>query len=296
MKHLFTISAAIFYLTSVMAQPTQTLLDENKLWSTLWQSASGSPPPQQLTTTFIKFMGDTLIEEEHYMKVYESTDSIRISFYLIGFIREDADHKIYYRDKNEAISGLIYDFGAEVNDTIQLRGNATVNLVVDLVDSVLINDKYLRRWHLLDESGYGSEQWIEGIGSLCGILASGTAGFAGGHYELLCYFEQEDLVYSNPEYEACYYNIVGTEAHIEAPLKVQVWPNPIISTSIISIEGIWEHNLSMEVYALEGIKVRTYEFVNNQLLIYRNDYTPGMYLYQVKSGDAVVHAGKFIVH
>ncbi|MFW5663609.1 MAG: hypothetical protein ACOCYD_01075 [bacterium] len=205
MKKIYAIILAMTLSCIAYGQISETLVDDNKLWSNLWQTASGGPPPHEMVTTHIKFSADTIIGDEVYKRVLESTDENQTDFAVIGYIREDSLKKVYYRDKNETESRLLYDFGAEVGDSIMI---GDIVLVVETIDSVQINNEYLKRMELSHE-GLVGEQWIEGIGSFCGILSSGYYGITGGKYDLLCFYENEALIYSNPEFENCFYNTVG---------------------------------------------------------------------------------------
>ena len=48
----------------------------------------------------------------------------------------------------------------------------------------------------------GCETWIEGIGSEYGLLGTGSRFLVGGAYDLLCYYEEEYLVWQNPEFDS----------------------------------------------------------------------------------------------
>ena len=57
------------------------------------------------------------------------------------------------------------------------------------------------------------EYWIHGIGSMSGVLNSGTAVFGGlcGSATLLCEHEWDTLIYQNPDYGSCYIITTGLQ-------------------------------------------------------------------------------------
>ena len=61
-------------------------------------------------------------------------------------------------------------------------------MVVDSIDSVLIGNNYRQRTNLHPLWG-GHEEWIEGIGSISGILHNSFGLIGGNYFELLCYYE-----------------------------------------------------------------------------------------------------------
>jgi len=291
MKKIYAIILAMTVSCIAYGQISKTLVAENKLWSNLWQTANGGPPPHEMITNYIKFSADTLIGDEIYKKVLESTDELQADFTVIGYIREDSLKKVYYRDKNETESKLLYDFGAEIGDSI-MTGEFV--LVVETIDSVLINNEYLKRIELSNE-GLVGEQWIEGIGSLSGILSSGYHGITGGKYDLLCFYENEELIYSNPEFENCFYNTVGIGEFETNSLRVEIIPNPVISSSIMKIEGEFNHDLMIEIFTIDGLKIRTILPDSLRYVIRKEDYFPGVYIFRVTKKNAGFIAGKFIV-
>lgn len=291
MKKLWMITLAIILNSIAYGQVSESIVAENKVWSNLWQAASGSPLPHEMETTFIRFSSDTTIGNETYKMVLESTDEYQTTFTIIGFIREDQDKKVYYRGKNETESRLLYDFGAEVGDSLNIGSSV---LVVETIDSVPINYQYKKRM-VLSNSGIAGEQWIEGIGSLCGILASGNYCITGGKFDLLCFFEDDTLVYSNPEFLYCYYNTTGTGEPDVNMFSVEVVPNPVVSSSLFRINGDLSPDFMIEIYTLQGVKIKTILPDKSSLVLRREDYSSGIYILRLLQKDSVSISGKFIV-
>lgn len=277
----------------VLGQTNETLVDTTKLWSNLMQSSLAGPPPYIKITTFVRFSGDTLIGSHHFKKVLETTDNILLNFTTSGFIREDAEKKVYYRRIQDTNDRLLYDFDVEVGDTVNVNGYMPLQLKVEAIDSVLINDKYHKRFSL--SGGFQIEQWIEGIGSLCGVLSSGAYFLMGMKYDLLCYYENDSLRYSNPEYAECYYNTVGILNPEPNRIRVSLSPNPLTSPSLLKIECAQHNDFEFQIYSANGLNVKSIIIRGNHATLHRSDFAPGLYIYRLIAPGRGVVSGKFVV-
>ncbi|MBA7546059.1 hypothetical protein ES705_38442 [subsurface metagenome] len=124
-------------------------------------------------------------------------------------------------------------------------------MVVDSINTILINGKYRKQYflHRQIELDVFNEIWIEGIGSLYGVLNSGLAGAIGGKRELLCFYENDTLKYQNPNYEICF-----------------------IST-----------------YTGKDLDKKS------QVVLYKNNLSPGLYFYRLSNNDMFIVSGKIII-
>jgi hypothetical protein len=156
-------------------------------------------------------------------------------------------------------------------------------LVVDTIDSVFIGNKYLKRFVLTYVNECSGEQWIEGIGSLCGIFEIGTYCNTGGTFRLLCYYENDTLEYSNPNFAGCYYN--GTDDGFEtielSGLKVNVFPNP--STNFITIES--PQAAIMEILDILGQTIMQKTVPQGKADIDISGLAKGVYILRLCSND-----------
>jgi len=127
-----------------------------------------------------------------YHRIFLTYDTLGIEdgWNIVGYISEDGENEQCYFMNLNSDEGLIYDFSAEIGDTLQLwnsyQGNIPIEAVIQEKDTVLIGNSYRKR--LITESivGFG-ESWIEGIGSLRGLLFPNWA-MVGFYYSLLCFF------------------------------------------------------------------------------------------------------------
>jgi len=295
MKTRLSIILMLFSLYSY-GQITEMLVDTNKIWSNLFSTHTGGPPPYYKLTTFVKFSGDTIINSNHYKKVLTSQDSLQSNYIVSGYIREDSSNKVFYRKSHDSTIRLLYDFNVKVGDTVNIGWSYfPMKFVVETVDSIYIYDKYLKRIVILEDHGKFGEQWIEGIGSLCGVLESGYFFIVGSRHELLCYYENDTLKYSNPGYPDCYYNTVGVNDPVPDEPDVNLYPNPITSTSIFSIENKQTKNYILEIYNLNGVIIKTFVFNDEQLLLHNKNFVPGLYFYRLIDAGKDIKTGKFII-
>lgn len=159
----------------------------------------------------------TSIENINYM--FDSTD--RYNYYQTLYSNETGEKYLLYQEgakiycQKDGNPELWYDFGATVNDTIDM---GTFKYKVEKVDTSIyyfsgtfnattipspFGCKVLHL-SILDEPGYDEVIWIEGIGDTRGITNSrvhpATDCFSS---VLMCSYDGEIKSYSNPDYPNC---------------------------------------------------------------------------------------------
>ena len=209
-------------LTGSLLVHTQEIVDNEKLWSILVGHCQ--PEYTTYTTSFFRFDNDTIIDGKLYQMVFISEDEFKEEWFFYGsFIREE-NKKVYYREYYGE-EGLIYDFNLQPGDTVVLnnpRAASDVSLILSEIDSVETSDGYRERWKLTNDEFEIPEYWIEGIGSVAGVINSTTEVFGGlcGTYILLCEEENENTIYQNPQYEYCYYLLLDDDNDIEVTEEI----------------------------------------------------------------------------
>ncbi len=197
MKKIILFCTAIFFSALVFAQNERTytplITDKNTVWKTVgW-----------LPNEYLYLQGDTIIDSLKYRKIYvdyvEQGEEFQ-NLYAGALI--EMDKKVYWRYWNE--NHLLYDFTLKVEDSIRIlvdRESNGVLLTVTVVDSVqLLNGEWRTRWYLNNEYGVGfNDVWIEGIGSLNGVLSAGRA-VDDAKVNLISQFQDGEVVYCNPDF------------------------------------------------------------------------------------------------
>lgn len=149
---------------------------------------------------------DTVINSTHYQAMlrHQACDSLPSleQMEYVGAIRQ-TEHQVYFY--NEQSEKLLYDFDVSVGD--QRLIYAGINHVLENEDeaftNVVTDIQFLedgRRVICVDilimEEVYDHEVWIEGIGSVSGVLYTGSTLVGGDMYHLLCAHNDSDLLYS----------------------------------------------------------------------------------------------------
>ncbi|MFN8205820.1 MAG: T9SS type A sorting domain-containing protein [Bacteroidales bacterium] len=187
----------------------------NASWNIyLLSSCSEDMPPMPSLMRFT-LRGDTILNDKTYHNLFSEkgdTASPEITFW--GGIREEGK-KVYYTgpgylgDYSYGVEFLLYDFSLQAGDTIEhLPGNEYMTSVILSVDSVLICNEYRKRFFVESRPYFHNpDEIIEGIGSVRNGLLGGISSIptCGYHYwEQVCFSENGEVVYLNPEFEDCY--------------------------------------------------------------------------------------------
>ena len=179
--------------------------------------------------------GDTNINTYNYVKIIQSYDTIanmnQDTYW--GCYREDNNKMVYFLPKDSINEVLLYDFSKSDGDTIYINeydywGYNIIPYIIDQVDSVLIEGNYRKIFYFNPVFSFYSEfPWIEGIGSMAGILYSFYPYTIGGWWELNCLTYNGNFVYQNPEsWLTDCFTITGFDNHRNNEANVLVYPNP----------------------------------------------------------------------
>ncbi len=282
----------------------QDIVDTTKLWSNVINKL----PSWIVMTEYIKFDNDTMIDLKTYKKVLRSTDEFHNNWSIHGFIRETVDKRVYFRADTSHQEYLLYDFDVFQNDTINiffLNSYANdlylspVKYKISLIDSIYISNEYRKQIHLniifdLDPIGYECDHWIEGIGSIKGILHGYDEITPSDSYRLLCYSENNILKYQNPNFISCYYIWTGIDI-IDNTSDILIYPNPIINISQLSIPSIGEnHKLTIKIFNSIGQRIKINEF-NGIIDIHKNNFKTGIYYFMIANDTSIIKTGNFMI-
>ncbi len=235
------------------SQEYHPLIEEGNSWSVLYES---SGPPSATTFTYA-ISGDTIINQIEYKKLYMSTQQEPNEWKLDWAVREEDDRKVYVWSFHLMEEWLMYDFAAAVGDTFTiLPANPNLYLVIDSITTTEINQSERTKfWLTIMENGtpspYEPETWIEGIGSNKGIIHSGSSAFIGAAHWLTCKWENEELVYQNPEYDSCYITTVSVEEM--GVSRLHLFPNPATTQAWLQLpENLPLPPMQIELYSPTG--------------------------------------------
>jgi len=203
--------------------------------------------------------------------------------------------------------GLIYKFDVVQGDIFTIHntcfwiGNEFEVEVLE-IDSIFVDEinQYLKRIKLTDPNmpNSGEEYWLEGVGSLAGILWCGNDinPLTGAEYNSLCLWQNASLMYSNPDFNDCYYTTVSISESSEENSVISVYPSPLTSLSYVSLNSKEIKNGMLEIRDILGNLIkRTPIIPNNKILLGREQFKSGIYIIALFDGGKLITRKKFLI-
>ncbi len=291
MKKAFIIIGILIYSLTSFSQEYIPLLEDEKSWSVLSVGYISGDPYYDTTYSTIsyKLMGDTVLNSVVYKKLYKSDEEYPINWSLEAYMREDNEvHKVWMKMESDEQEYLLYDFDAQLGNTLTIGYGMPVSLLIDSITLVEI-DGVMRQKHWLSsiDMPHYKETWINGIGSNKGMLYSGSVMIVGGWYWLLCMNEDGSVVYENPDYESCYLT-TGAEHISNHSLGFSIYPNPTQDYISINTPSSFESNsVEIDIYCMSGKIVDHFQIntkASNSAYVYPlNNNKSGIYICQIKA-------------
>ena len=186
-------------------------------------------------TIFYQLIGDTIINEMEYKKLtahYSMASPLSREYVAALRFSENKKVFIHYDDTEY----LLYDFGAQVGDTLEIFGGIdhykdfkTLPHVITEIDT--LDDGKLQMQLMVNLQDEWHERsipitWIEGVGSKDGVVQNvATLRIGLGGIELLCAYHSDECIYTtdNPYYTSlgCVYNdpIFSATEEVNAPTQ-----------------------------------------------------------------------------
>ncbi len=291
MKKYILISAIVLFSNLIIGQ---SIVDTTKQWHTLIQGPPYNPMPDQHTETII-FQQDTIIDGKTYRKVFRSLDEFMTNWEEYCFIRETADKKVYMRSDTSSQEYLLYDMGAAINDTLWITGIESYmgswsfyshNMVVTSIDSILIGNTYRERINLNDSDSLrtANEEWIDGMGSMSGILHNASGLVGGDWFELLCFEQNDSLIYQNPNSNSCFLESTNIENQKNITNDFYIYPNPSTSNFTILLPEN-SKGISLTIANTTGQLIQVIPLDKGQTVYqYTGKLSPGTYFIGIDNG------------
>ena len=188
-------------LSLSQAQNGYQITDTTKQWNTVFGGHMVFAVLFGADTRINKFGNPVFMNDNKYFPLLESTYSAQ-TWYGHGYLREDTvNEKVYYYTAEDG-DCLLYDFSLEEGDSVVIN-NPYTNvwdhlMVCDSVDIVSINGSAKKRLF------FSSDVWIQGIGSVRGLVCSGNHSMPGNYNKLLCCSQNDEILYDNATYHSCY--------------------------------------------------------------------------------------------
>ena len=264
---------------TLRAQEYVPIIQDGNEWNTLLVITDNWP--NYTYTNFVDWCsGDTIIEDVRYTKIMGTAngDDPR----LFSLLREE-EGKVWYRDLNHQTDILLYDFTANVGDTLFESYLVVDSISIEHIGGVDRKKYWFGLEYEFTGEPYALETWIEGIGSDLGLLNSGSYYYCGSYSRALCFHQNGELVWYNPEYGSC--TVTGVE-EIKEPIFI--YPNPAKEMATIGGSEVAE----VQVYNAFGQLVNTIHGTNE---ISVPGLAEGVYLLRVTATDGKTYRTRLIV-
>jgi len=280
-----------FDLSLVKPTPYEPFISESKQWKyvdemyTTCKSCIGSV---YYDVYNVYFKGDTIVDNVKYNKFYKKREQpTSEKEYLAYMMREDTiAQKVYVFDPSFNKYALLYDFKLNKGDEFNIYALSDIysKQTVLKVDTITLANKKLKRIAF-----DGQITWIEGIGAV-------TRGYIPTEGELLCLRENNELLYLNPRFNDCdtiFKQGWGNIQTIKSD-QVIVFPNPIVSTSVVRVQSNNHEALKIEIYSYSGALLKE-DYFSGDYPIGSLQLAKGMYIYRILQKNEAVKMDKIIV-
>jgi hypothetical protein len=269
------------------------------------------------TFSIIKTVGDTVIDDKYstIISLYKNNGQTLVTDLII----HENQGKVFFYEANKF--KLFFDYNLNEGDTLSYRvplnapyfqsncGGSGVDS--DITYYALINDITtldvdgieLLQFHttVIEPQDYdGSyEFWELGIftqriGSPQGLFGKSAVEILGGYPGYYRCYEDDEISINFFPSIPCDITMGISELKMNR-LSAEIIPNPVISNSILKIDGDFNHDLLLEIFNLEGLKLKTLWPVTPSVDLRREDYLPGIYFFRLSHKNGEFFTGKFLV-
>lgn len=262
-----------------------------------------SPEEIFITNYSYTMLGDTVLDNVAYNKIYFHFTGDTINLEYIGGLREDSAKNIFYYPKDplqtlgftefphDSGELLLYTFDSlYIGKHIPIYEEYNDITVVD-IDSVYLGDRYHKRYKVTGTRMiFNTEYWIEGIGSTSELFSVYSYEFE-WTLSTLCFTRgSESPVYLSTEYygEICSFPTGIEDINRE---RIAFIPNPVSDKMRItsSFRGLYE----VTVFNIFGQQVGKFNCSNDNSVIDLGGLRNGIYFLVVKSEEGVF-SGKVV--
>lgn len=293
MKRYLLLLAISVFTSSLFAQTNFRFADSTAQWNVL---SHYSWPPYYNTLTY-KINGDTLLGTTYYQK-------IELDGSLSNFIRQDSLRRVFYRRVSDTVDFLIYDFGKNPGDTFSVKSQwgfmnpNGVRFYVCAVDTMYWGRPRKRMiLGLSSINGCNQQNYlaVEGIGMIrANFLYPDLEHylFDGEHYQLLCFSENNNLLYHDTTYSSCTAVWNGID---DIKITIAISPNPTTNSITIQSENNLPPQTNFQLYDITGRMVLQKQLTGKETTVPLNEISKGLYVYTVTSKEKKLGSGKLVV-
>ena len=239
-----------------------------------------SPPNPQGTFEELHYQAeDVEINGMDYHTIYIQGQGV-----LLGAYREEGA-QVYYCKWNGSEyddEELLYDYELEEGDFFNDTDEHP--MMVTNVSSITDFNGVERRKYEFSFIGLEdeTEYWIEGVGSNRGFVYRGvyTPTNDGAVFHLLCYHVDDDLIFLNPEYNACDID----EIEESGENGINIYPNP--ASNVVRVLN--ETNAPVNKIEIIDLLGRVVTSIDNSDFIDVSGLTEGQYLVKIYGESTLI--------
>lgn len=306
------ITKLLFFLVATTYMKAENHLTNNTMWTEYEINTEGVPYVTYKVQS--KLLGDTIIQEKDYQKLYYNNSYLGAFRELenkVYFILSENQESGIYLDITPNVEYLLYDFSAKEGDTIRniLIGGMVTDVKITKTDSITIENGTQRKRMFLEND----HTWIEGIGNTKGVLTQiqpeatdidcinatknqdknavqrSTTCINPEIHKLVCFKQKGEVLYSDPNYcfgDCCTFDGLAQSVQtVQMPdddMDIQITSNSLeISLFDKTIETI-------QLLQLNGIVERSHSFEpSNNAVLNTSGLPHGIYLIHLRSTDTV---------
>ena len=271
----FVVCCMALYINSEAAN-NNTIVNDNSSWATLSYGLGSEAVPCCVQTRYYFFDGDSVFNGKTYKQTFYYQDEHHTERLFSGLMREE-NLKTYFISKESGIETILYDFSLEKGDTFEyLIGAMPTSIILSVLesDSVLINNEWKKR---LIVSYEVTDTIIENIGSLRGLFYPLMYGVSGAFHGLLCHFQNNELIYKNPNYSECYYDKAEdfTSTQTTKIEDFYIFPNPVDDLVTVSSTNTVSR---IDIFDVLGKQICS---LDNKNTVDVSSFPKGLYLFKV---------------
>ncbi len=205
-----------------------------------------------------RFSADSVFFEGQWYFQFQGTGSEHgDNWGNIGLFREE-NGVVYGITRSE--ERIFMDFNLEIGDRITIPYLDFVDsfeYIVVGIDTIELLDGSLRKRLLLDCYQWQDEgfevYFVEGLGSM-GAYIGHIGCFLDVHEALLCFYNNDEMLYTNPNFNGCWITSV-TDIHSQG---INIYPNPTTDFLIIEFDDALATEITFKVYDYTGKLIRNF--------------------------------------
>lgn len=278
----------------------------NAQWNNTIIQTDTQGPTQE--TSRIEAIGDTIINSIAYSKLFTTWSSNyyqtgQCEFHLFGSsninryegsIRTDESNIVTYIPQGETEAITLYDFSLSIGDSVLISEiNNPYYATVLEIDTIIFGDIQRKQLTMMGMFGW-YDTWIEGIGSLYGLLTTEHRFWEFRDYELTCYKENNITFYtSNPTCPRC--DIATKVNSINYQQNISIYPNPVTERSVIEWPQEF-HPKQLIIHDLLGQEIFSKSISKMEnTYIDRSDLKVGVLILELVDDDKITHRKQIII-